>query len=112
MAEAQRTDPELQALLDNPENVSLQIAPITLPTGELTLYCDTSTGIPRPFVPASLRKIVFNSLQSLSHPGILAIRHLVTIRYVWPKIYRDDNQWTKSMMVVKALKLPDTPKPP
>ena len=96
MAEAQRTDPELQALLVNPETSSVQLAPMTLPTGELTLYCDMSTGIPRPFVPTSLRKVVFNSLHSLSHPGIRATRHLVTSRYVWPKINRDVNHWTKS----------------
>ena len=65
MAEAQRTDPELQTLLANPEVFSLQITQITLPTGELTLFCDMSTGTPRPFVPASLRKLVFNSLHSL-----------------------------------------------
>ena len=96
MAEAQRMDPELQTLLANPETSSLQITPITLPTGELTLFCDTSTGSPKSFVPASLRRQVFNSLHSLSHPGICATRHLVTSRYVWPKINGDINHWTKS----------------
>ena len=105
MAEAQRMDPKLQALLANPETSSLQIAPITLPTGELTLYCDTSTGIPRPFVPASLRKVVFNSLHFLSHPGIRATRHLVTNRYVWPKVNRDVNQWTKSCDPCQCIKV-------
>ena len=82
MAEAQRTDSELQTLLANPETSSLQIAEITLPTGELTLFCDTSTGSPRPFVPEPLHRVVFNSLHSLSHPGIRATRHLITSRYV------------------------------
>lgn len=82
MAEAQRTDPELQTLLANSKESSLQITLITLPTGELTLFCDMSTGSPRPFVPVSLHGHVFNSLHSLSHPGIRATRHLVTSRYV------------------------------
>jgi len=60
------------------------------------LLCDTSTGIPRPFVPASLRKIVFDSLHSLSHPGVRATRHLIATRYVWPKMNKDSNHWTKA----------------
>ena len=105
MAEAQRTDPELQTLLANPEAFSLQITQITLPTGELTLFCDMSTGTPRPFVPASLHKLVLNSLHSLSHPGICATRHLVTSRYVWRKINRDVNHWTKSCTLRQRVKV-------
>ena len=96
MAKAQRTDPELQNLLSNPETSSISLTQFTLYTGDLTLFCDISTGIPRPFVPASLRKIVFDSLHSLSHPGVRATRHLITTRYVWPKMNKEINQWTKA----------------
>ena len=96
MAKAQRTDPELQNLLSNPETSSISLTQFTLYTGDLTLFCDISTGIPRPFVPASLRKILFDSLHSLSHPGVRATRHLITTRYVWPKMNKEINQWTKA----------------
>ena len=62
----------------------------------MTLFCDTSTGIPRPFVPAALRKIVFDSLHSLSHPGVRATKHLLITRYVWPKMHSDITHWTKA----------------
>ena len=43
----------------------LQVSQITLlPTS--TIICDTSTGAPCPFVPASLHRTVFNALYSLS----------------------------------------------
>ena len=61
-----------------------------------TFYCDTSTGIPRPFVPANLRRIVFDALHSLSHPGVRATRHLIASRFVWPSINKDVNHWTKT----------------
>ena len=105
MAEAQRKDSELQTLLANPGTSSLQMTQITLPTGELTLYCDTSTGTPRPFVPAPLRRLIFDSLHSLSHPGIRATRHLVTSRYVWPKVNQDVNRWTKACTHCQRVKV-------
>lgn len=64
MARAQQTDPDLQPLLANPHTSSLQITPFTLYTGDSLLFCDTSTEIPRPFVPEQLRKLVFTSLHS------------------------------------------------
>ena len=67
MAKAQQTDPELQNVLANPLTTTF-----TLYTSDIPLFCDTSTGIPRPFVPEQLRKLVFKSLHSLSHPGIRA----------------------------------------
>ena len=51
MAKAQQTDPELQVLLANPQASNLQITPYQLYSSNLTLFCDISTGTPRPFVP-------------------------------------------------------------
>ena len=33
------------------------------------LWCETSTGKPRPIVPACLRQVIFNSIHSLGHAG-------------------------------------------
>lgn len=107
MAEAQRMDLELQTLLANQESSSLQITPITLPTGEPTLFCDTSTCIPRPVVPASLCKLAFNS------------PFLITS---WDTCYQTPCHQQKStemsttgqknpVLIVNVLKLPDIPVP-
>nr|VZI22700.1 unnamed protein product [Spirometra erinaceieuropaei] len=44
---------------------------------------------PRPVVPLSYRKVVFDYFHSLSHPGIRAGRKLVAARFVWPKMNSD-----------------------
>ena len=105
MAKAQQTDPELQNILTNPHTSSLRITPFALYTGDWLLYCDTSTDTPRPFVPVHLRKLVFNALHSLSHPGLRATRHLVSARYVWPNMNTDVNQWTRTCLQCQQTKV-------
>ncbi|UYV61001.1 hypothetical protein LAZ67_1003054 [Cordylochernes scorpioides] len=59
------------------------------------IYCDISTGNPRPFVPENFRRQIFNSLHNLSHPGIRATRKLITQKYFWPKMNQTINHWSK-----------------
>ena len=49
MAAAQQSDPEISELQTSTS--SLQLQPLPLPTSDLTLMCDMSTGVPRPYVP-------------------------------------------------------------
>ena len=39
---------------------SLQLQPLPLPTSDLTLLCDTSTGVPGPYVPQQFQQTVFD----------------------------------------------------
>ena len=96
MATAQQEDPELLKLQSSTSSLTLKAIP--LPTSDTTIVCDTSTGVSRPFVPARFRRIVFESLHSLSHPGIRATQRLVTARYVWPSINADVRKWTQSCL--------------
>ena len=85
MAVAQQEDPEL-----------------------LQLQCSSSslsTGVPRPFVPARFRRMVFNSLHSLSHPGIRSTQRLLTARYVWPSINADVRKWARSCLQCQRSKV-------
>ena len=65
---------------------SLTLEPISLQISDITIFCDTSTGAPRPFIPIKFCCTVFHSLHSLSHPGIRATQHLITARYVWSHV--------------------------
>ena len=94
MALAQQSDPDLQHL--QASNTSLDLRTILLPSSTTPLTCDMSTGNPRPFVPKSFRRTIFNSFHHLSHPGIRATQKLVTARYVWPGINSDVRQWTRA----------------
>ena len=96
MALAQQNDLELIRL--QPGTTSLTLQPIPLPTTDAALICDTSTGSPRPFVPKSFRRSVFDALHGLSHPGIRATQKLLTARYVWPGINADIRRWTRACL--------------
>nr|VZH95871.1 unnamed protein product [Spirometra erinaceieuropaei] len=102
MAEAQRSDDELSQYRH--EDSSLRLQDVPLPTGTGTITCDLSTGHERPFVPATLRRQVFNALHNLSHPGVRATVKLITDRFVWPNINRDVQRWTRSCLSCQRAK--------
>nr|VZI41019.1 unnamed protein product [Spirometra erinaceieuropaei] len=65
------------------ESVSgLQLKDVPLTTGSGTILCDVSTPFHRPFVPASMRRAVFQTLHGLSHPGIRASQKLLAESHV------------------------------
>ena len=67
MAAEQATDPDVQAL--RTATTGLQLTEIAFGKGGTMLLCDVSTGQPRPVVPSSWRRRIFDSVHSLSHPG-------------------------------------------
>ena len=91
LAATQADDDELRTLLVN--STMLQLKKILIPGTTVELYCDTSCGKPRPYVPSPLHSQVFNSLHSLSHPGIKAMVKLVSQHFVWPAIQKDCHTW-------------------
>ncbi|GFW56455.1 transposon Tf2-6 polyprotein [Trichonephila clavipes] len=56
---------------------------------DVTLYCDMSQKQPRPFVPKSMRQLIFKALHFFSHPGISASIDLIAKRFVWPGMRKD-----------------------
>ena len=69
MAEAQASDPEIQALITEPSALNVKGEKFS-PDSKM-LYYDTSLGKPRPLVPRMFRRQIFDSLHSLSHPCLL-----------------------------------------
>ncbi|GFY44028.1 uncharacterized protein TNIN_496321 [Trichonephila inaurata madagascariensis] len=67
IVKAQKGDMELLDLQTSDN--SLKLKKIEVPGSDVTLVYDTSMPRPRPFVPASERRRVFDSLHGLSHPG-------------------------------------------
>ena len=93
IASAQVSDPDIERLR---KQSSLHIEQLTIPSTDVQLFCDVSLGHPRPIVPLTLRKKVFETLHNLSHPGIKASVKLLTDRYVWHNIKKDVRQWTRN----------------
>ena len=95
MANAQQSDPEIRQIMDGtmPQPSSAKLESIPLQSSDLTILCDVSTGMPRPLVPAALRRHVFDVLHSLVHPGIRATQRLIVAHFIWPNIHIDVRNW-------------------
>jgi len=93
LAAAKENDDELRTLLVS--TTALQLERL-IPGTSVELYCDTSSGKPRPYVPSPLRRQIFNFLHSLSHPGIKATVSLVSQCFVWPAIQKDCRIWARA----------------
>ena len=97
MAKAQAVDPQVRAL-QSADTSPLVVVSVPFPHSTDPLLCDTSTGSQRPLVPLQWRRVVFESLHNLSHPGIRATQKLITSRFVWPGINADVRRWTRSCL--------------
>lgn len=97
LAKAQTTDPELKHLLETGSALRLE--------KHNGLFCDTSTGSPRPFVVKQLRQQALESLHSLSHPGANATAKLVAERYVWPGMKKDCREYARNCVPCQRAKV-------
>ncbi|BHF77486.1 hypothetical protein SprV_0602059200 [Sparganum proliferum] len=76
----------------------LQLKDVPLTTGSSTILCDVSALFHRPFVPASMRRVVFQTLHGLSHPRIRASQKLLAERFVGYGMNRDVKAWARSCL--------------
>lgn len=106
LAQAQTTDEELQKLLNSSTASSSSKVKIELfEFPSLKIYCETSTGTNRPFVPLALRRGVFDIMHNLSHPGVRTTRKLISARYFWPNMNKDTTTWAKNCIACQKNKI-------
>lgn len=58
------------------------------------LICDISTNTPRPYVPVSFRRIVFDQIHNLAHVGYKTTLKLVKKDFVWYNMNKDIKLWS------------------
>jgi len=92
LAKAQNKDDELQNLLKS-ENVSLQLKRVPALGTNTMVYCEIENDRIRPYLPLEFRKLVYDSVHNLSHPGPRVTAKLFTHRFVWPSMQRDCTRW-------------------
>ncbi|BHF62300.1 hypothetical protein SprV_0200528200 [Sparganum proliferum] len=102
LADLQTAD---ESIADLRTSTTVQLRDVPLPASPGTILCDWSTGTPRPVVPLSYRKTVFEHFHSLSHPGIRASRKLIAARFIWPKMNSDIALWTKQCLACQKNKV-------
>jgi len=103
LSESQNVDDELQDLLKG--QTSLIFQKLKISGSSVLLYCDISTGKPRPFLTTPFRRQAFDQLHNLSHPGVKAYLRLIADRFVWPSMRKDCRLWAKSCVQCQRSKI-------
>ena len=103
MAGDQASDPEVQAL--RTAVTGLRLEDIKYDNVGATLLCDVSTGQPRPVVPGSWRRQVFDAVHGLAHPGRRTSQQLVAGKFVWHGLKKDIRDWARACVVCQRAKV-------
>lgn len=104
LARSQEYDTELQTIISN-RSTSLKLEQMSIPDTSVTLYCDVSLPRPRPFAPKELRRQIFNSIHSMSHPGTRSTTKMVTDRFIWPSARKDCRNWVRTCEACQKTKV-------
>lgn len=65
-------------------------------TSSCNVWCDISTGVASLFVSYAWRRVVFNAVYGLTHPGTRTTRKLLMAKFVCPSMARDVTTWTRA----------------
>ena len=82
-------------------STGLVIRDIPLNTNGLSISCDVSTERPRPVVPDTWQRTVFDAVHGLSHPSIRTTRKMI----VWRVLNKQVGAWAKSCLRCHAAKV-------
>lgn len=103
LAREQQQDPEAAAC--RTAITSLTWKDIPVDENGTTILCDVSTGRPRPWIPASLRRHVFSLIHGLSHPSRRATARLLKQKFVWHSISRDAKDMVRTCIACQTSKI-------
>ena len=102
MARQQATDTGVQRLV---AESNLQIARCELPGVDEQLIVDMSTGKPRPLLPASWTRRMYNINHNLAHAGARAMCRQICDRFVWHGMSREIRYWTHTCTACQRAKV-------
>ncbi|GFY61490.1 uncharacterized protein TNIN_304221 [Trichonephila inaurata madagascariensis] len=85
-------DEELKEILFS-HNSSLKLEKVPIFGSNFDIFCDCSAKKKRPYIPEAFRRIVFNNIHNLAHPGKGTTTKLLTSKFVWPSINKDARTW-------------------
>ncbi|GFY66139.1 uncharacterized protein TNIN_295811 [Trichonephila inaurata madagascariensis] len=88
-------DEELKEILSS-HNPSLKLEKVPIFGSNFDIFYDCSAKKKIPYIPEAFRRIVFNNIHNLAHPGIRT-----TTKFVWPSINKDARAWARSCIKLK-----------
>lgn len=87
LSEQQKVDEEIKNYTDKLRVYSI---------GDAQILCDISTPSPRPFVPQTSRRAIFDLFHNLSHSGTSATTKMIKNRYFWPGMDKNIREMVKA----------------
>ena len=103
MARAQTQDTDVQAF--QTAITGLTIRPIQIHISGPVLLCDVSLGHPRPIVPRTFQRQVFEAIHNLAHPGRKSTVKLVANKFVWHGVKKQVNKWAQECLACQTSKI-------
>lgn len=86
-------------------NSTVQFKPMFIPNCDKPLHCEVSTKHSRPYIPIQFRKLAFETIHNISHPGIRSTRKMVAQKYFWPNLNKDVSTWEKTCIQCQKSKV-------
>ena len=109
MANEQILDADYRRISTDPES-GLSFRKVDV--GNKDLIVDVSNGKPRPFVPYSWRRRIFDAVHGLGHPGVHRTQQTISDRFVWPSIKADCTRWARECVPCQTAKVSRHVTPP
>ncbi len=101
LAAAQAADPETHSFRNAVTGLEWQDQPLD---SGATLLCDTSTGLPQPFVPSAWHRRIFHAIHDQAHPCACATHCLLADRFVWHKMNAEVTAWVRTCIPCQRAK--------
>ena len=95
----QNNDDELKNLIADNSKSSLHLQK------QNNVYGEMIGSSMKPYVPAKLRRKVFNELHNCSHPGARATLQLIRSRFVWPSMNKNVKEWCRTCLPCQKSKI-------
>lgn len=103
LADAQKHDDYIASKKYEDDKVRIQ--QLFLPSCNNHIYCETSTKNARPYLTEHFRRIAFDAIHNLSHPGIRTTRKMVSSKFFWPNMNKDIGFWAKTCIQCQRAKV-------
>lgn len=100
-----RAQKNCDELANAKNDTSLDIKELSMPGTKTKVFCDTSTGRIRPFIPQECRNEVFNTMHRLAHPGIRTTTKLICDQFVWPSMHTYIKQQVRACIECQRSKI-------
>lgn len=86
-------------------NGNTKLTKVSIPTCNEPIVCHLSDGKARPYLPEEFRRLAYESIHNLSHPGIRTTRKLVASKFFWPGMNKEVGIWARECIQCQKSKV-------